>query len=60
MVQEFFKISDGVIDVNKLKNPFMMAVTVRLKSEDEKRLDNLARLAGRSNSYNIRKDESVE
>lgn len=35
-----------------------MAVTVRLKPEDEKRLDNLAKLTGRTKSYYIR--EAIE
>lgn len=35
-----------------------MAVTVRLKPEDEKRLDDLAKLTGRTKSYYIR--EAIE
>lgn len=35
-------------------NQQLMAVTVRLKPEDEKRLENLARLTGRTKSYYIR------
>lgn len=39
-----------------------MAVTVRLKPEDEKRLDNLAQLTGRTKSYYIRQaiEEKLE
>lgn len=35
-----------------------MPITVRLKPEDEKRLENLAKLSGRTKSYYIR--EAIE